>query len=38
VDGPLVVESPFTTVVVDPGASCRRTANDGLVIDPFAGG
>lgn len=35
--GPLVVESPFTTVIVDPGASCRRTANGSLVIDPFAG-
>jgi N-methylhydantoinase A len=35
--GPLIVESPFTTVVVDPGASCRRTASGSLVIDPFAG-
>ena len=35
--GPLIVESPFTTVIVDPGASCRRTAPGSLVIDPFAG-
>jgi N-methylhydantoinase A len=35
--GPLIIDSPFTTVVVDPGASCRRTASGSLVIDPFAG-
>ncbi len=35
--GPLIVESPFTTITVDPGASCRRTTSGSLVIDPFAG-
>jgi N-methylhydantoinase A len=30
--GPVIVESPFTTVVVDPGASARRSASGGLVI------
>jgi N-methylhydantoinase A len=38
VDGPLIVESPFTTIVVDPGASCRRTASGSLVIEPEAEG
>ena len=34
VEGPLVLESPWTTVVVDPGASARRTADGTLVIEP----
>jgi N-methylhydantoinase A len=31
-DGPVIVESPFTTVVVDPGASARRSASGGLIV------
>ena len=30
--GPLIVESPVTTVVVDPGAVARRTPRGSLVI------
>jgi N-methylhydantoinase A/oxoprolinase/acetone carboxylase beta subunit len=30
--GPLIVESPVTTVVVDPGAVARRTPRGNLVI------
>lgn len=33
VRGPAIVESSFTTVVVDPGAIARRTAGGGLAID-----
>jgi len=32
--GPAIVESPFTTVVVDPAARVRRTAAGSLVIRP----
>ncbi|MEZ5100630.1 MAG: hypothetical protein R3C15_12680 [Thermoleophilia bacterium] len=32
--GPAIVESPFTTVVVDPGARFRRGTTASLVIDP----
>jgi N-methylhydantoinase A len=32
--GPVIVESPVTTVVVDPGASVRRTPRGNLVIVP----
>lgn len=35
--GPAVVESPFTTVVIDPGARFRRTAAGSLVIEPAKG-
>ena len=35
-DGPVVLESPWTTIVVDPGASARRTAGGTLVIQPWA--
>lgn len=31
--GPLVVESDFTSIVVDPGATARRDASGNLVID-----
>lgn len=34
--GPAIVESPFTTVVVDPGSTARRTASGSLVVE-FAG-
>lgn len=34
VTGPAIVESPFTTVVVDPGAEIRRTLQGNLVIKP----
>jgi N-methylhydantoinase A len=33
-DGPAIVESPFTTLVLDPGARLRRTASGSLLIDP----
>jgi N-methylhydantoinase A len=32
VAGPAIVESSFTTIVVDPGAVARRTAGGGLTI------
>jgi N-methylhydantoinase A len=34
VEGPAVIESAFTTVVVDPGASAVRTEGGTLVIAP----
>jgi N-methylhydantoinase A len=34
VQGPAIVESPFTTVVVDPGATAVRTEGGTLVITP----
>jgi N-methylhydantoinase A len=34
VPGPLLVESPVTTVVVDPGATVRRTQRGSLLITP----
>jgi len=35
--GPAIVESPLTTVVVEPGASVERRAGTGLVIAPEQG-
>ena len=32
--GPAIVESPFTTVVINPGASVRRNASGALAIVP----
>jgi N-methylhydantoinase A len=32
--GPAVIESPFTTVVIDPGAVVERTAEGSLLITP----
>jgi hypothetical protein len=32
VEGPAIVESPFSTVVVDPGTSARRRPSGSLVI------
>ena len=37
VAGPAIIESSFTTVVVDPGASATRSASGSLVINPFSG-
>lgn len=34
VDGPAIIESPFTTVVINPGATARRRPSGSLVIDP----
>jgi N-methylhydantoinase A len=34
IDGPAIVESPFTTVVVDPGATAERRASRSLVLVP----
>lgn len=34
VTGPAIIESSFTTVVLDPGASARRRASGSLSIDP----
>ena len=36
--GPAIVESPFTTVVVDPGATAERRASGSLSIDPGMSG
>lgn len=37
VQGPAIVESPLTTVVIDPGATARRGASGSLILDvaPF---
>jgi N-methylhydantoinase A len=32
--GPAIVESPFTTIIVDPGAQARRLATGSLLIEP----
>ena len=32
--GPAIVESSYTTVVVDPGASARRAATGSLIVTP----
>jgi len=37
IDGPVIVESPVTTVVVNPGATATRTEGGGLSIDVSAG-
>jgi N-methylhydantoinase A len=34
VAGPAILESPFTTVVINPGARAVRTASGGLLITP----
>ena len=34
VRGPAIIESPFTTVVIEPGASAVRTRNGNLLIKP----
>jgi len=34
VSGPAIIESPFTTVVIDPGATAERRASGSLSIDP----
>lgn len=34
--GPAIIESPFTTVIVDPPASFRRSAHGALLIEPNA--
>ena len=36
--GPAIVESPVTTVVLDPGSSTVRTPSGSLLIDPWGGG
>ena len=33
-EGPAIIESPFTTVVVNPGASVHRSPSGSLIIDP----
>lgn len=37
IEGPAIVESSFTTVVVDPGASVEIAPSGGLSIDPGSG-
>ncbi|GIL38001.1 hydantoinase/oxoprolinase family protein [Roseiterribacter gracilis] len=32
--GPAIVETPFTTIVIDPGARFRATQSGGLAVDP----
>jgi N-methylhydantoinase A len=34
VEGPAIIESPFTTVVVDPGAATERSPSGGLIVMP----
>ncbi len=34
IEGPAIVESPFTTIVVDPGARARKLASGSLLIEP----
>ena len=34
VEGPGIVESGFTTVVIDPGAVVKRMPSGSLLIDP----
>lgn len=36
-DGPAIIESPFTTVVVDPGATAERRASGSVSIVPGKG-
>ena len=36
--GPAIIESSFTTVVVDPGASATRSKSGSLIINPVSGG
>ena len=31
--GPAIVESPFTTIVIDAGTVCQVTASGSLLID-----
>jgi N-methylhydantoinase A len=38
VAGPAIIESSFTTVVVDPGASATRSKSGSLIINPVSGG
>lgn len=35
--GPAIIESSFTTVVIDPGASAERRISGSLVINPVSG-
>ena len=37
VGGPAIIESSFTTVVIDPGASAVRSASGSLIINPVTG-
>jgi N-methylhydantoinase A len=34
VDGPAIIESSFTTVVIDPGAKAERRPSGSLLITP----
>jgi N-methylhydantoinase A len=36
-DGPAIIESSFTTIVLNPGASAERAPSGSLVIVPDAG-
>jgi N-methylhydantoinase A len=35
--GPAIIESSFTTVVINPGASAERRISGSLVINPVSG-
>jgi N-methylhydantoinase A len=35
--GPAVIEAPFTTIVIDPGAVAERLASGSIAIDPQGG-
>jgi hypothetical protein len=33
-DGPVILDSPWSTIVVDPEAAAHRTANGTVVVRP----
>ena len=37
IEGPAIIQSPTTTLVIDPGASATRTRRGSIVVDPLAG-
>jgi N-methylhydantoinase A len=36
-EGPAIIQSATTTIVIDPGASAMRTQGGSIVVDPLAG-
>jgi len=37
IEGPAIIQSPTTTLVIDPGASATRTPRGSIIVDPLAG-
>jgi N-methylhydantoinase A len=37
IEGPAIIQSATTTVVIDPGASATRTPGGSIVVDPLSG-